>query len=264
MTVRDALNRAELREAINLAGATVRDHPLDHDARFTLVDLLGFAGDWSRAAKQLDALAGLPEVDLYRRLVQAGRERAEVFATGERPPSWLIEPPSWAGQHLAGCDRLRRGDHAGARAEFDAVESAVGPILGTVGGVGLDGFRDLDDRLGPILELVVADGYHWVAWEDVRFLDVSPPETLRDLLWAPARLALAQGPIGWVHVPTIYPGSEATEGELQLGRATNWHDAGSNLAVGLGLKMALAGERSLGLFEIRELQFVPPAGSPVG
>ncbi len=263
MTVQDALTRGELREAIDLAGAIVRDRPLDHAARFTLIDLLGFAGEWARAGKQLDALTDLPGVDLYRQLVQAGRERAEFFASGRRPPSWLIEPPSWAGRHLDACERLRRGDHAAARAEFDAVEMAVGPVLGTVAGVELEGFRDLDDRLGPVLELVVSGGYHWAAWEDVRFLDVSPPETLRDLFWAPARVALAQGPIGWVYVPTIYPGSEATSGALQLGRETDWHDAGSNLAVGLGLKVALAGERSLGLFEIRDLQFLPPVRSPV-
>ena len=91
MTVRDALARGDLREAIDLAGALVRKQPLDAAARFALIDLLGFAGDWARAGKQLDALGDVPGADGYRLLVGAGRRRAEFFADGVDDPSWLLE-----------------------------------------------------------------------------------------------------------------------------------------------------------------------------
>ncbi len=258
MTVRDALARGELREAIGLAGASVRDHPLDTAARFTLIDLLGFAGDWSRAGKQLDALGNAPGVEVYRSLVGASRHRDEFFAQGGAPPSWLIEPPAWADRHRGAIDHLRSGNDEAARADFGAVEAAIPPLFGTLAGDEFAGIRDLDDRLGPVLELILPGGYYWVAWEDVRFLDVAPPASVRDLLWAPARVALAQGPIGWAHLPTLYPGSAAIPGAVALGRATDWREVGSDLALGLGLKLALAGERSLTLFELRDIQFHPP------
>ena len=262
MTVQDALGRGDLRTAIDRAGVAVRDRPLDAAARSTLVDLLGFAGDWARAEKQVEMLADAPGGDTYRALVRAGRDRAAFFGGGAPPPPWVVGPPAWAGPHLSACEHLRRGDHEAARADLDAVEAAREDARGTVAGAEFAGLRDLDDRLGPVLELVGAGGYGWVAWEDVRFLDVAPPEALRDLLWAPARVALAGGPIGWAYLPTVYPGSEAAAAPLQLGRATDWREAGPGLAAGLGLKVFLAGERSLGLFEVRDLRINPPGGEP--
>ena len=263
MTVQDALSRGDLREAIDHAGALVRERPLDHAARFTLIDLLSFAGDWARASKQLAALTASPEAGVYDNLIRAGRQRAEFFMSGQSAPSWLIEPPAWADRHLAGCDRLRRGDVGEARLDFDAVDTNLPELRGMVAGAPFEGLRDLDDRFGPVLELAGPGGYHWVAWEDVRFLDVAPPTTLRDLIWVPARLALAGGPIGRVYLPTLYPGSEAAPEALALGRETDWRDLGSNLAVGLGLKVTLAGERSLSLFELRDLQLASPTDGQV-
>lgn len=259
MTVPDALAQGDLRGAIDRAGAEVRARPLDPAARFTLATLLGFAGDWARAEKQVEALAEAPGIAEARLLVRAGRDRAEFFARGGPSPPWIVEGPAWAGHHLDAVDRLRRGDSEGARASTDAAEANRPAVAGTVAGAAFADLRDLDDRLGPVLEFVGQGGYGWVAWQDVRFLDVPPPETLRDLLWAPARLALAQGPIGWVYLPAVYPGSEGADGPIALGRATDWRDAGSGLAIGLGLKLILAGEESLSLLEVRDLRVTPPA-----
>jgi type VI secretion system protein ImpE len=127
--------------------------------------------------------------------------------------------------------------------------------------VAVERIRDADDLLAPVLEVITAEGYFWAPWENVQFLLVPPPQHLRDLLWAPARLATEDGLLGEVHLPNLYPGSyRHPDQAVRLGHMTVWTDAGSGIVRGSGQKMFLAGGEPRTLLEIGEIQFAPPPG----
>jgi len=253
----DYLARGDTEGAVKAASAALRDQPLDLSTRLLLIDLFCINADWDRAARQTDVLeslnlvpAGVPES--YRLLCRAERQRAEFAATGAPAPVWMVEPPGWAADHFAGLERLRAGSPDEAKLLLDRSEAARPDVTGRLGDRAFEGFRDLDDALGPLLEVVTQQGLTYAAWEDVRYLDVAPPAAARDFLWAPARLALKQGPIGKVYLPALYLGSAAgPDGTVRLGRETRWRDLGGGLAAGLGLKMFLTGDDAVSLFELR-------------
>lgn len=263
MQAHDHLALGQVDRAMEEAAAAVRNRPMDLDARLLLLDLYCLNARWDRAANQLDVLESLENFSQaglasYRVLIEAERARASFAETGDPAPRWIVEPPSWAADHLAALERLREGDPEGARVLALRSEEARPTLRGTMGDLAFEGFRDLDDTLGPFLEVVTQQGLSYAPWEDVRFLDVAPPRIVRDLLWAPARLALNQGPIGKVYLPALYLGTAAApEGALRLGRETRWRDLGAGLLAGVGLKMFLYGDESLTLFELRELTFGP-------
>ncbi|HEX5271049.1 MAG TPA: type VI secretion system accessory protein TagJ, partial [Gemmataceae bacterium] len=75
----------------------------------------------------------------------------------------------------------------------------------------------------------------------------------RDLLWAPARIEMADA-AGDVFLPVLYPGSHehADEG-VKLGRMTDWRGAGGGPVLGAGLRTFLADDDAVSLPEWRQL-----------
>jgi len=81
----------KLREAIKALGDELRSNPLDAKRRTFLFELLVFAGEYDRAEKQLDLLAGANAgaaagTLLYRSALHAERTRQAMFASHETPP----------------------------------------------------------------------------------------------------------------------------------------------------------------------------------
>jgi type VI secretion system protein ImpE len=266
MTTKQLLDEGRLAAAIEAAGAELRSRPGDRGLRTALFEMLCFAGELDRAGRQLDAIEHLDGgptavlgVQLYRGLLDAERRRASLFAEGVRP-RFMLEPPESVSLHLEALDLVREGRPDEARARLDRAEEAESPRSGTSGEATFQGFRDADDLLAPVLEVFAPAGYCWVPWEQVQFLEVEPPKTLRDLLWCPARIASFDGQLGEVYLPTLYPGSSAHADEsVRLGRRTDWADSGG-IVRGLGLKTLLVGDDARTLLELRDVRFDPPAG----
>ena len=136
------------------------------------------------------------------------------------------------------------------------------PLRGRLGDDRFEDFRDSDDALAGVLEAFDRGVYYWIPWEDIQFLDVSPPRSVRDLIWAPARIALVQGVLGQIYLPCLYPGSAAQADDLiRLGRKTDWVDAGCGLSRGVGLKTFLVDDAFRTIFELQDLHFDAPAAS---
>src|SRR4051812_17797863 len=196
MTAEQDFEDGDLDRAIERQTAEVRARPADARARSFLFELLGFAGDLDRAGRQLDATGHLlrddPEaqagVSLCRRLVEAEARRSRLFSEGMRP-RFVLEPPADVFLHLEAIDLLRGGRFEDARLRLDRAAEGRAPRPGALGAAAFDDFRDADDLLAPVLEVFAPGGYFWVPWEQVQYLEVGAPQTLRDLLWAPARLA---------------------------------------------------------------------------
>jgi type VI secretion system protein ImpE len=254
------MDAGQLGPAITQLSEDLRMRPADRGGRTFLFELLCFSNDFVRAERQLDVLGdqdGDPlGVQLYRSLLAAERSRARLFSEGLRP-RFVLEPPPAVELHLDALDLLRQGRLAEASEALDCAGALQAPLRGTAGEVVFDGFRDADDILAPVLEVIASAGYFWVPWEHIQHLSVSTPRNLRDLLWTPADLATFDGQLGQVYVPNLYPGTGAYLDDLvRLGRKTIW-DIGEGIVRGAGPKIFLAGDQSLTLPELGVIQFSP-------
>lgn len=267
MSAKRLLEEGKLGESIASQTAEVKARPGDLAARTLLFELLCYAAAWDRAGRQLDAISHLLAEDpasqvgvaVYRRLVEAETKRARLYSEGLRP-RFVLEPPAEVNLHLEALDLIGQGKPGDARARLDRAEAERKPRTGSLGGLPFDDFRDADDLLAPVLEVFAPAGYCWVPWEQVQYLEVSPPLSFRDLLWVPAKLASFDGQLGEVHLPALYPGSQGHPDEAaHLGRITDWVETGAGIYRGAGLKTFLVGSEARTLFELAEVRFDPPS-----
>jgi type VI secretion system protein ImpE len=230
MTARDHLQAGKLREAIQALGVELRDNPTDARRRTFLFELLCFAGEYDRAEKHLNVLAGdnshaeLGAV-LYLSAIHAERQRQTMFETRDFPTA-----------------------------------PAAPARKGALNGHPFESIEDADPRLGPRLELFAAGAYLWIPFIHIESIEIEAPRRLRDTLWAPA--IVRTGPsfkdqeLGQVLVPVISPLScKLHNGNLQLGRATEWVDSEVGEFVPLGQKMLSVDGEDFPFLEIRNLEF---------
>jgi len=238
MKAQELFQAGRLQEAVLALGAELRDNPTDARRRTFLFELLCFAGDYPRAEKQLDVLAGegnQAELGalLYRAALHAARIREELFEKGDTPA---------------------------------AAHASSTPIAGTVNGTAFESITDADPRIGARLEVFAAGDYLWIPFEHVASLEIEGPKRLRDLLWTPA--IVRTGPafkgkeLGEVLLPVLSPLSwKHSDDAVRLGRATEWQDhAGESVPV--GQKMFLVDDEELPLLEIRHIEFSAAHAAP--
>ncbi len=121
------------------------------------------------------------------------------------------------------------------------------------------GFRDTDTFLSLFIEFFVHERYLWVPMESIRELSVSPPKTLYDLLWIPARLTTWEGLSANGYLPVLYPDSFSHEDDrIKLGRMTDWVSLGGSFSKGMGQHVFQVGEEEISLLEIQEAHFKAP------
>jgi type VI secretion system protein ImpE len=155
--------------------------------------------------------------------------------------------------------KLRGNDAAGAGRLLDESNALLVPARGTLNGRAFDQLRDTDDFAAPALELLVQGRCLWLGFEQIRRLELAPPESLLDLLWAPARLVDTRGNEANVYLPALYSGSHTeSDDRLRLGRVTEWRDAQGVAARGVGQKVLLTanaeGESEWSLLDVRTLE----------
>jgi len=252
----------KLSEAIAAATAAVKKNPSDLHARSTLCEVLCFSGDLERADKQLDAVATIdPEAmvgaSMIRHLIRSEISRREVYNEGRGPE--LFEKPSDAMQkRLEALLLISEGEHGRATmalAEADALEL---PVEGKLNGTAFEGIRDMDDLLGPVVEVFTATGnYYWIPFALIHSLELDKVTNLTDMLWRGATIEAAGDISGRVHIPAIYYGSEKHEDErVRIGRSTEWLRQSEDAPVrGAGQKEYLIGDDAVAVMEIRTLQF---------
>lgn len=237
----------------------MRGEPADPKLRVFLFQLLCIQGDWTRARAQLQALGDLdpgafPLVQLYGAAVTCEMLRREVFA-GSRTPLVLGEPLPWMAlllQALAAEAQGRHGEAASIRAE--ALEQAH-PMSGAVDGEAFEWIADADSRLGPVCEAVIDGRYYWVPFERLRAVGLEAPSDLRDVVWLPAHLNLANGGELAALLPARYPGSETDPDALiRLGRKTEWAEVAPETFHGRGQRMLATDVREYALLNVRRIE----------
>lgn len=268
MNAKELLDAGQLSAAIEQLNQEVRSHPADSRRRTFLFELLCLAGDYERAARQLDVIAHQSAaaelgVQVYRHILAAENARRRLFSEG-LSPDFLFQAPAYIYLHLEAINHLREGD-AAAAALIEASEGSRSPLKGRMQGQPFGDFRDGDDVLAPCLEVIMLNNYVWLPFEQIKSLQIAAPRRLRDLLWIPARLECHEGPVGEVFLPVLYAGSSAhPDDRVKLGRLTDWKTVPEGLTQGVGQHLFFIDGQDRGMLEVREVEFeaAAPQGSP--
>jgi type VI secretion system protein ImpE len=248
-----------LSDAIDAQLKEVKSAPGDQGKRLFLFELLAFAGDLDRARKQIDAVQyNKPELDTavlgYRKLIDAEEIRRRVFREGIMP-QFLVPPPEHLGKRLEAINSLRAQKFTEAAELLAQASEAAPPFHGQLNDKPVDTLRDCDDLFGPVLEVMVHGDYYWLPLEQIDSLSLTAPKFPRDLLWAPAKLTVRDGPAGDAFLPVLYANShEHPDDQIKLGRKTDWKQAEGGPVLGVGLRMFLVGDDAMNLPEWRELE----------
>jgi type VI secretion system protein ImpE len=260
MKALELFNAGDLSAAISAAEQAVRSAPADLPARVVLAELLCFAGQFERVDQQLDAALSLdPQhavgLAQFRRVLRSEVARQDFFDSG-RVPELLADPTPSLRARLEGALRLRMGDVAEAQAKFEEAEATRVRVSGTCDGAPFDDWRDADDLLGGVIEVLAGDGqYFWVAPEQIESITFEPPQRPRDLLFRPAQISTRTGPGGAVFVPTLYAGAfRADRDALRLGRETDWHAPAGNIVRGVGQRMWVMGEDGRAILDVTRIE----------
>jgi type VI secretion system protein ImpE len=241
MNARELFQAGKLDEAIQALGADLRSNPTDVQKRTFLFELLCFAGQFDRAEKQLDALAGASkETDmgtmLYRAALHAERVRHDLFAKRDFPVT-TTSTASTASLH------------------------------GTINGQPFQTLEDADPRIGSRLEVYAAGAYLWLPFEHISRVQMQAPKRLRDLIWITALVHTSEAfkgrELGEVLVPALQPFSWKHQDEqVRLGRVTDWQQEETGEVVPVGQKMLLVDGEELPILEVREIEFVAAQSAP--
>ena len=233
---KELFKAGKVREAIEVLTAYLRDHPSDTVQRTFLFELLCFAGEFTRAEKQLAVLAsGSAEKEtgaiVYYAALHAERTRHELFEKQNFPS-----------------------------------DSPAAPA-GELNGKPFSEIRDADSDIGARLEVYAAGSYVWLPFEHVASLEVGPPQRLRDTLWAPALVQTAPSfkglDLGEVLMPAIYPFSwKQPDEQIWLGRVTEFLEDEDGGESPVGQKMFLVDGEEFPFLEVRSLTFSHPEATP--
>ena len=233
---KELFKAGKVREAIEVLTAHLRDRPSDTVQRTFLFELLCFAGEFTRAEKQLAVLSsGSPDKEtgaiVYYAALHAEKTRHELFEKQNFPS----DSPS--------CP------------------------TGELNGKPFSELRDADSDIGARLEVFAAGAYVWLPFEHLASLEMGPPQRLRDTLWAPALVQAAPSfkgmDLGEVLIPAIYPFSwRQPDQQVWLGRVTEWLENEEGGESPVGQKMLLVDGEEFPFLEVRSLKFSQPANAP--
>ena len=253
-----------LRDAVAAMSEAVKAAPADTQVRSQLAEFLCVAGELERAERQFAAIAEQdPDAAIQamalRQLVRSDMMRRQVWTEG-RPPEFVTDPPEHAVLRLEGLMHLREGRIAEAGSCIARAEAARPALAGAHDDVPFSDFRDLDDLIGGILEVMTTTGkYFWVPLEQVDEMEFSQRARVLDGAWRTVKISVRGGPDGEVVVPAIYPLIETPPRDaILLGRETNWIEVSPECVRGEGLRCFLVGEESLSIRQLGRLTFGTP------
>lgn len=265
-TAEQLVARGQPQQALDALQREVREHAADPKLRVFLFQLLSVLGQWPRALNQLQLCgemdAGtLAMVSTYREALQCEMVREAVFG-GRTTPMVLGEPQPWVALLVKALQCDAQGDPLLAqRLRADAFEAAP-TSSGSVNDEDFEWIADADSRLGPVLEAVVNGRYCWIPFAALSKVTIEPPTDLRDLVWAPAQLTLANEGGTVALIPSRYVGSGGElDGGVQLSRKTEWVPLGAEQYRGLGQRVLTTEARDIGLLEVRTLVLHQPSSA---
>ncbi len=253
-----ALKEGDVTRALKLLTEQVRAKPQDAKLRVFLFQLLCVLGQWERALNQLNVSleldpGTLPMVQTYREAIACETLRMQVFK-GQKVPMLFGEPENWTALFIEAMLRDGRGE-PGAAQQLRAQAMDQAPAsTGQVDGQAFEWIADGDSRLGPMIEAVINGKYYWLPWNRLSQVDIDPPQDLRDSVWMPAHFHFTNGGEVVGLIPTRYPDTDLTAGDLlALARRTDWKEASAGVYTGVGQRLIVTDQAELGLMDIRSV-----------
>lgn len=244
---------------MNRVKEAIRAEPAKAPLRTFYFQLLAVLGDWNKALAQLQMCAQLdpkaiPMAQAYREALRCELLRKEVFE-GQRTPYILGEPPAWLSYMVDALKAQAHGSHdAALKLRTQALDMAPASA-GAINGDAFEWLCDSDSRLGPAFELYTNGCYYWVPFSAVRSVTLDKPSDLRDLVWQPAELALANESTLRGLIPTRYPTQEGDDDSLRLARRTEWTELGGEHVAGRGQRVLISDQGDHALLDIRTISF---------
>jgi type VI secretion system protein ImpE len=256
MSAEEHLRNGNLQGALEDLKVRIRKEPEKSRYRIFYFQLLAVLGRWQAALNQLNVLGKLdqatyPMVQTYKAAILCEMIRAEIF-TGRKTPLIFGEPLPWMAWLVESLRLTADSQYAQAvelRAQaFDLAEASSG----TLDDEPFEWIADADSRLGPVLEVILNGKYYWVPFQQIRSLNISPPEDLRDLVWLPAQFVWVNGSEAVGLIPIRYPATElADDSTLQLARTTKWREVSEGVYFGLGQRMLATSRDDYSLLEVK-------------
>jgi type VI secretion system protein ImpE len=271
MQVDRGSKRRSLADEIASAMEAIRAAPQSMAPRMALFQLDCVTGNWVRARTQLTTMAHLDAeammlARLYEQLIQSETEREDVFA-GRKRPVVLGPPTPWLAMMAQGLEHDAAGERDASR-DLRARARAEAPARpGTLDGTAFTWIMDADPRLGPTLEVVVDGQYRWLPFEHIRRLRADAPAALRDLVWQPVALTLANDSDVKAFVPARYPNSAGhADDAVRLARTSIWVGPDQDQQIGCGQRLLATDVDDYPILAVRKLDFEPasPGAAALG
>lgn len=268
MEAEGLLKAGDLDGALNALQDAVRGDASNASLRVFLFQLLCVRGDWTRAIAQLKVSAELDKTaesmaQTYREGIICEVYREKVFA-GEKEPLIFGEPQEWCALMIEALKAGAQGNAAQAADIRARAFEAAPAVSGKIDGAAFEWIADADMRLGPMLEVIVNGRYFWMPFSAISKALFEPPADLRDAVWTPASLTLANGGEIVALIPTRYAGTTAGDDPAEkLARATNWTDVGAETFVGTGQRLLTTDLGDTAIMDVRllELDAAPVEGA---
>lgn len=258
MPPEQSVRDGRLQDALTELQDQVRKDASNPRHRVFLFQLLCVLGDWERARDQLKVLADLDAgslalVHVYGAAISCELLRREVFA-GARTPLVLGEPLPWLALLVQALAARGEGGADARTLRAEALEQAPA-VPGSIDGRPFEWIADGDPRLGPVCEALIDGRYYWVPFERIRSLALEAPADLRDVVWMPAQLVLANGGQTAALIPARYPGSETDPDNLiRLARKTEWDEVAPGTFHGRGQRMLTTDSSEYALLDVRLIE----------
>lgn len=251
----------KLSEAIESAIAKVKADPTNIDDRSFLCEMLCFQQDFDRADKQLDSMSAMADPELgtgiseFRHLIRAAVARRDAFDRGELPELVVPSTPEIE-KRLKALVALRQDDRAAAAELIAEANNREQTISAKVDGKAVDDFRDFDDLLWNVCEVMTANGkYMWVPLDKVKSICFEPLQYARDQIWRRAEIDVEDGPEGRVFIPVIYQTcGQDVEEPVQLGRVTQFVELPDEVYLCQGRREYLIDGEERSILEISEIE----------
>jgi type VI secretion system protein ImpE len=238
----------------------VKRSPADQAARMFLWQLMALSGEWDKAISQLRIVAQLSAeaqmlATVYNQAIAAEKTRLDAYA-GKAPFAVLVSSSPWIDTLAEGLAALTAGRaDEGERLRDQAFDEA-GDTPGKLQEQTFAWIADVDPRLGPCFEAIVAGKWGLIPFEAVTRIRTEGPKDLRDIIWLPVELALRSGQSAAALLPARYPGTESAANALKLGRATEWL-TGAHGEVPVGQRLwTTDGDLEFGILDFNELLLV--------
>jgi type VI secretion system protein ImpE len=252
-----------LDEALSELQAQVRKNPADARLRVFLFQLLVVRGDWDRALTQLRVASDMDAstvamLKTYQEALRCEALRAEVFA-GRRTPLLFGKPAEWMALLVEAMRLTANEKYEEARSLRERAFESAPAMAGAIDDQPFAWIADADSRLGPLMEAIVNGRYYWIPFSRIKEVRIEKPQDLRDIVWMPASLSLANGGDVVAFIPTRYPGSEtAKDPRVVMARSTEWQERPADTFLGLGQRLWTTDQGEHALMDVRVVRIDNP------